>query len=519
MNVAQILCDRAASSGDQPAIIDYPRGQVRTTSFRELADAAAQAAGQLQAAGLRPGDAVLVLVPMSAELYIALSALFRLGLVAMFLDPSAGRKHIDSCCALNPPQAFIGSPAAQALRCLSPGLRRIPRKFTTRGFIPGARRLIAPGFTGAVPPLAPCTATTPALIRFTSGSTAEPKAAVRTHGFLREQQRVIERSLGLQPGEVDFSTLPIFVLANLASGVTSILPNADLRAPARVNPVPVLQQFQRHRPDRVSASPALLARLAEHCAATGETLGSLKRVFTGGAPVFPRLLDQLQAMAPAAEIVAVYGSTEAEPIAKISLNEITAQDRQGMLSGRGLLSGFPDPDIQLRILREGARGMDGAVSANAFGAASLSPGEFGEIVVNGPHVQPGYLNGIGDAETKLSVDGRTWHKTGDAGYLDERGRVWLLGRSRERIQDAAGVIYPFQVECAAQQDPAVRRSALIAWQGQRWLVVEAVQGLTPQDLTARLAWARLDQIRFVRRIPVDQRHNAKVDYPALRRML
>ena len=78
------------------------------------------------------------------------------------------------------------------------------------------------------------------------------------------------------------------------------------------------------------------------------TLPTLKKLFTGGAPVFPRALDQMKEMAPAADIVAVYGSTEAEPIAHVSRQEIKPEDFAAMIGGRGLLAGFPVTAIQMR---------------------------------------------------------------------------------------------------------------------------------------------------------------------------
>jgi acyl-CoA synthetase (AMP-forming)/AMP-acid ligase II len=519
MNAAHLLSERAASCGTRSAIIDGSSGCERTMSFGELELAAACAATRLRAAGLQPGDAVLVLVPMSVELYIALNALFRSGLVAMFLDPSAGRKHIESCCAMNPPKAFIGSPQAHWLRFISPALRRISVKFTTGRPTLGARSLLSGAAVAKAHGIEPCPAETPALIRFTSGSTGQPKAAVRTHGFLQEQQRVIEKSLRLTAGEVDLATLPIFVLANLASGVTSVIPDANLRAPGAVDPAPVLRQIRRHRPQRVSASPAFLECLADFCAHTFQRLKSFQNIYTGGAPVFPHLLDKFQAMSPDADIVAVYGSTEAEPIAQISRREISDADREAMWNGRGLLAGFPDKAIQLRILREADRECIGPLTAVEFEAVCQRRGEPGQIVVSGPHVQPGYLHGLGDHETKLRVNETTWHQTGDAGYLDPDGRLWLLGRSKARIHDEHGTLYPFQAECAAHRDPGVRRAAMVAQRGERLLAIESRTGVNIHDLTKRLTRLGIHRVQIVRRLPVDKRHNAKIDYAELRRIL
>jgi acyl-CoA synthetase (AMP-forming)/AMP-acid ligase II len=142
-------------------------------------------------------------------------------------------------------------------------------------------------------------------------------------------------------------------------------------------------------------------------------------------------------------------------------------------------------------------------------------------VVSGDHVLSGYLDGAGDEETKIKDDDRIWHRTGDAGYFDRHGRLWLLGRSAHRVSDDAGELYPFAVEAAASDVPGVARSAFVRHRGRRVLVVEPDRDLPlpRQQLMSRLAWARLADVQIVERIPVDKRHNAKVDYPALRALL
>jgi len=518
MNISELLWTRATTCPEAAAIIETRHGRSRALAFAELERASAQAAALLHRAGLRPGDAVLVFHPMSAELYIAIAAIFRLGLVAMFLDPSSGKEHIDRCCAIGRPQGLIASSKAHLLRLLSPALRRIPCKFAIGFPVPGAVPWTDTAGLPPIPQSHPCPAETPALLTFTSGSTGQPKAAVRTHGFLMDQHRVLEESLGLTPGEVDLATLPIFVLANLACGVTALIPDADLRRPGSIDPGPLAAQIEANRPTRAAASPALLECLADYCLQRGVTLSSFKKIFTGGGPVFPHLLAKLQSIAPQAEIIAVYGSTEAEPIAQITYRAMKVEDIAAMLGGRGLLAGNPVPAIQLRILRHQWGRPVGPYTETIFAADCLEPGQTGEIVVRGSHVLPGYLNGNSDEESKFTVDGKRWHRTGDAGYLDDRGRLWLLGRCAARIEDVHGTLHPFAVECAAYQDPGVRRAAVISHSGRRVLALELHDGGMNMDLAAlkrALAWAHIDEIQVHRSIPVDKRHNAKIDYPAL----
>jgi acyl-CoA synthetase (AMP-forming)/AMP-acid ligase II len=520
MNLAEILLRHAAERPKAPAVLEEAWGRrTRVTTFAGLNEAAARAATLLWRSGLRPGDAVLVFHPMSAELYVALLAIFRLKLVAMFLDPSAGADHMGRCCALHEPRALLASNKAHLLRIWVPALRRIPVKFSVgRLPVPGARPWSHYRGVPRHDDLLPCEADTPALLTFTSGSTGQPKAAVRTHGFLLAQHRTLERSLRLRPGEIDLTTLPIFLLANLASGVTSVVPDADLRYPGAIDAALVFAQVERHRPVSSTASPAFFERLARYAAAQDKSLPSFRKLFTGGAPVFPRLLDQMQRMTPQAEVVSVYGSTEAEPMAHAALHEMGADDRKAMLAGGGLLVGAPVEGLQLRVVRDRWGTPLCRMSAAEFDAERLPEGKAGEIVVSGAHVLPGYLHGQGDEETKFKVNGTTWHRTGDAGYLDGRGRLWLLGRCVARIEDEHGTLYPFAAEAAAYTEPNVRRAALIAMHNKRVLAVELYDtraGLDPDEMRRRLDWAHVDVVHVCPHVPVDKRHNAKIDYPRL----
>ena len=518
MNIARVLGERVATDGDRTAIVDNSRGANRTVTFAGMDAAASRIAARFHASGLRPGDAVLLLQPVSAELYILFTAILRSGLVAVFIDPAAGREHIELCCAAHPPKAFVGCARAHWLRLVSPAIRRIPLKFSVGVPVPGARRLDHrdPGATRDA--VEDCPADSPAIIRFTSGSTGRPKAAVRSHGFLLAQHRVIERSFALVPGELDLVTMPMFVLSNLAAGVASLIPRADLRSPGSIPPASLLRDIRTYRPGRIGASPALLENLADHCAERGIRLGDFRKILTGGAPVFPGLLDKLADVAPNAGIKAVYGSTEAEPIALLDRREVSPEDRAGMAAGRGLLAGFPDEATRVCILRAGFEPRRSPMTEESFRMATAPGGEPGEVVVAGPHVQPTGREGDAAGDAGLRVAGTVWHRTGDAGYLDGRGRLWLLGRCGARISDGHGILHPFQVECVAHGHPGVRRAALLSHQGRRVLAIEAKGPVDAGELKSRLGWAFVDAVRIVSRIPVDKRHNAKIDYPALREM-
>jgi acyl-CoA synthetase (AMP-forming)/AMP-acid ligase II len=522
MNLGELLTQLARERPDAVALVDERAGRagLRRVTFAALEREVAAAAGWLRARGLQRGDAVLVFVPMSAELYVALLAMFRLGCVALFLDPSAGREHLERCCTRWAPAALLAISKAHLLRLRSSALRRIPTKIAVGPWIPGARRWLG----GAGPePVTTSAALSedPALVTFTSGSTGVPKAAVRTHAFLLAQYRALAPNIELVAGEVDLATLPVFTLANLAAGVTTVIPAVDLRRPGAVDAAALFGQIERQGVTRITAAPAFFERLIAYGRESGRTLPAIRKIHTGGAPVFPRLLESLREIAPQAAIVAVYGSTEAEPIAHLAVDEIQPGDREAMTAGRGLLAGLTVPEIRLRVVQDRWGEPRRDLTAAGLNAETAPPETAGEIIVTGEHVLPGYLGGLGDEETKFRVDGEVWHRTGDAGRIDAEGRLWLLGRCAARIDDAHGRLYAFGVECAAMAFAEVRRAAVLAYGGRRVLFLEApsAAGDLPERVRTAVGWAHLDAVRVIARLPVDARHNSKIDYVALRRQL
>lgn len=522
MNITEILKQHAELTPDAIAIVDHFGGRHRQISYRKLDRLVGRTAALLGQSGLKAGDTVLLFHPMSIELYTSLAAVLHCGLTAMFVDPSAGRRYIDRCCELLPPTAMIASSKAHALRMTSSALRRIPRKWSIGWPVPWTQRLEKATRCVEDAPVHACPPETPALVSFTSGSTGAPKANIRSHGFLLAQHEAIEKNLTLKRGEIELVTMPIFVLANLASGVTSIIANADLRHPARINAEPVLNQIQRNHANRITASPAFFERIIERCEASDSRLRSLDKIFTGGGPVSPRLLERLADVAPQAEIMVVYGSTEAEPISTVTTAQMTPHDRLAMNDGKGLLVGKPVDSLDVRIIDDVWGRAVGSMDPERFGVICRSPGQAGEIVVSGKHVLSGYLDPKTVSENKFQVGDVVWHRTGDAGYFDQEHRLWLLGRCAARVDDKHGELYPLGVEQAAMRHACVGQAALVSHRGQRVLAVTLRDAGAKPDLASllkSLSFANVDSIRILKRLPVDQRHNSKIDYQALQQCL
>lgn len=523
-NLAATLHTRAGAHPGRAAIIetDQRSGRDRVWSYGELATTAARIAVALRSRDLLPGDAVLVLQPMSGELYAFLIGAWQAGLVCLFVDPSQGGGHLTACCRRWRPRAVFGVSAAHWFSFIIPELRRDIVRLRTRGWAPFATswsRLLATAANSASPAadISPATPDTPALVTFTSGSTGQPKAIVRTHGFLHAQHTAIAEAIALRDDETDLTTLPIFLLANLGTGLTSIIPAGNISRPGSIDPTPIADQLNRHPTvSRGGASPAFWMRLAASSAGRS-TLARLRSVYTGGGPLWPDELTALGTASPTTKVICVYGSTEAEPIAEIDAAEALAAPESAQL----LPGGHIRPEIHCVVLRDRWGSPRPALTAATFAAETCAPGEIGEIVVSGPHVVSGYLGGEGDNETKFRVDGQIWHRTGDAGLLDAKGRLWLAGRCAGRVTHNMRTLYPSQVEVPLRSVPRVRRSALLDYKGSALVVLEADTYVAETAARTQLARAGLSDLPFRRlpRLPLDRRHNAKIDYTALRRLL
>ena len=343
MNLVAILHDRARTTPDAIAIRDVVDGTDRAITYRELSRRVAAGAAFLEREGLKPGDTVLLVHPIRIELYEVLLAVFHAGMTAMLVDPSADRAFIEACCRRRVPDAYFGSPKAHLLRLAIPALRKVRRAVHCGGWVPFSR---AWSTSGEPAPPAEVPGDAPALLTFTSGSTGAPKAAVRTHQFLRAQYRSLSRALELTDGDVDLVTLPVFVLANLAAGVTSVIADTDLRVPGQADAGRIRSQCARLEVTRCTASPAFFEALLAH----PEGPPSFQVVHTGGGPVFLDLLDRLQHALPEARVMALYGSTEAEPIADQPTAILTTEDRTRASGGGGLPAGLPVEDVDLLIL-------------------------------------------------------------------------------------------------------------------------------------------------------------------------
>jgi acyl-CoA synthetase (AMP-forming)/AMP-acid ligase II len=535
VNIAASLQQRARAQGNLLAITE-PHGCERPEpplyrhfTYRELDEESNRLARGLEGVGIRRGVRTVLMVRPSLEFFALTFALFKVGAVIVFIDPGMGVKNLGRCLEEAAPEAFIGIPRAHLGRLLFGWARRSIRTCVTVGprlgwggyTLAGLRRRAGDKTTPVMAELAPeemCA------LLFTSGSTGVAKGVVYTHRIFNAQVEALRQMYGIEPGEIDLATFPLFALFAPALGMTAVIPEMDATRPGQVDPHKILGAIHHFKVTNLFGSPALLRRVGDFAAARGITLPSLRRVLSAGAPVPWQVLERFTSLLPeGVDVHTPYGATEALPVCTIGSSTILNETRHATARGAGVCVGRPVEGINLKIIRI----MDEPIPV--WGDDLVLPaGQVGEIAVQGLVVTASYhARPEQTALAKISdpARGGFYHRMGDLGYLDEEGRVWFCGRKSQRVQTASGPLYTIPCEGIFNTHPVVRRSALVGvpagGASEPVLCVEPHKELSGRERervrAELLQMAAGNEItRAIRRIlfhpgfPVDVRHNAKI---------
>ncbi len=470
-------------------------------SFGDLLQAVEQTAAQLKAQGLGPGDRVLVFVPMGINLYRVVLALFKIGAAAVFLDEWVSWQRMTLCCQLADCRGFIGVWKARVMGWFAGPVRRISVKPSLSGY-----QNYAPD-----PDIYTAKADHPALITFTTGSTGTPKAALRSHSFLRQQFEVLREELNPQPGDVNMTVLPIVLLINLGAGATSVIAAFKASQPDALDAGLVTRQMTRYGVRCLTASPFFVRKIAEYCLDHSLEIPTLTSIFTGGAPVFPAEAAILTQAFPATTIRIAYGSTEAEPISTIEAAEVAGA--AGQNQPEALPVGRINGHIAVKIIPVSDQSLEWTTENPLV---ECLPGEVGEIVVAGPHVLAAYYNNP-EALRRQKIyapNGTVWHRTGDSGFLKNGNQLYLTGRCSTLFVHLGRLICPFLYEGWLQQLPGVAIGTVLGREGRMVFCVEMQPNAEQTDVRQAIAALHIldSDIRFVEKIPRDPRHHSKIDY-------
>lgn len=526
---------------DRAAVINVSRTpwgstRVKTTDFKTVSDRAEGLAVGLREIGIGEGTLCSYMIPPGEDAMVVALALWRVGAVLVGIEPySHGLRPVAKSLSRVGPTVFFGTPEAHLARAaFGWGRGTVKTSIVVGGpKLPGIRSLSS--LERPVPENPQTTevaADAPMLIGFTTGSTGSPKPMVMTKENVSAMIRGVMGQWKLDSyGEIiDMPTFPIFWIVGLSHGGTTIVPPMDfaLHGPGDANPAAIADAIRTQGVVSMFASPALLTNLTEYCAKEGLTLPSIRRIISGGAEIQGPLYAAMRPVIVNGELYSNYGATEALPVAEIDGETVLGETWALSEAGAGLCVGFPLPGVEAKIIE-----IDDEDIATIDDAKELGVGEIGELIVRSPHVSAYYYKAEKDMAANKISDGDTrWQRLGDTGYLDEKGRIWVCGRRSHRVLNRDGVWYALRCEFVFNTHPDVVRTALIGPTGdggepRPTICVE----LRPeaQDRRAQveadlreLAQAHdstrgIDSFIFLKKLPVDKRHNAKIDRPALAR--
>jgi len=488
------LAMQARSSPQKTALI----WEGEPWTYRQLDERVSRLAAQLGAAGIKPGQRVGVLLPNSPVYIETIHALARLGAVLVPLNTRLMPEELNAqlrragctgllCSQSTRSQAEAACPENCSLILLEE-LREIP--------MPGdALREFRPN------PQAQ-DAGTVQMIVFTSGTTGEPKGAMLTRGNLLWSALGSAFRLGVQPHDRWLLCMPLCHVGGLSIVLRSCLYGTTIVLHECFNPEAVAKSLERDGITLLSLVPTMLHRLLD---VWGDRPPppSLRVALIGGAATPPKLLERaLEARWP---IALTYGLTEAASQVATAPPELV-QTKPGTV-------GKPLPFTELTIGNEQGRDAD--------------VGEVGEILVRGPTVMRGYVN---DPEgTRRAIGEEGWLRTGDLGYLDEDGDLWVVGRRDERIVTGGENVYPQEVERVLLAHPDVEEVCVVSVPDEEWgervaaaVVLKEGSSLQLEELIAfckgRLAGYKCPRVLHVMeelpRTPL-----GKVDREALKRVL
>lgn len=283
----------------------------------------------------------------------------------------------------------------------------------------------------------------PAMILYTSGTTGKPKGALLTHGNITWNCINTIVDMDLNRNDVALMISPLFHVASLDMGLLPmLLKGATVVLYAKFDPARVLDLIREHRVTTLNGVPTTFQLLCEHPGWETADLGSLDKITCGGSAIPRRVLDAYEDRGIG--FTSCYGMTETAPGATMLPVE-RSREKAGS-------AGLPHFFTDVRI----ADPMGGAVA----------PGEVGEIQISGPNVIKEYWDRP-DATAGSYADSH-WFRSGDMGYRDQEGFLFVSDRLKDMIISGGENIYPAEVEAVISEHSAVGSVAVIGVPDDKW---------------------------------------------------
>ncbi|MFA7594930.1 MAG: AMP-binding protein [Novosphingobium sp.] len=436
-NRATHLLARAAETPEATALIfdGLP------ISYAQLAAQARDAMDGLAALGIGRSDRVGLWISSTPDFIVAQQALFLLGAVVTPLNilyRAQDVEHAVACCDLGRivTTGDLAATLADAPPCPLIAIDLASDQGDIRSL---------PQAVNSAPP---CDAAADlgedelAMLLLTSATTGKAKGVMLSLANLAANYDRTPGWLGIDRQSVILCALPLYNTFGLNQGINAMLvTGCTMVLLPRFDAGKCIAAIAQHRCTFLPAVPTMLQKIVDHPAATAETLGSLRTIMTGGAPVPSFLLQRLLELAPDVVLLTGYGLTEASAL--VTLTQVCL-GRNGRIERERSIGRVLD-GIDLAIIDEAGR--------------EQPIGTTGEIAVRGPNVMMGYYQA--PQETAAALQGQ-WLRTGDIGYIDSQGYAFIVDRKKDVIIRGGQNIYPADIEEVLYQFPGIAEAAVVA---------------------------------------------------------
>jgi fatty-acyl-CoA synthase len=469
LNPVPLITGFSKRQPDHPALVS----EERSVTYAELLAETARMAAGLRAAGVSEGGRVGYLGLNSIELLVTYLATAWLGGVFVpmnfRLSPPEIADLIDDCGLA----VLVADPALAAALDHAPGGLDVQHLVLsapndTQVFVhewtPLADFI---GSSDVAGPVIPRAEDDLAVLMYTSGTTGKPKGVMLTHGNIWWNQVNVDSSLDTRADDVNLAIAPLFHIGALNSFTLRTLTRGGTTLVRRgFDAASALEDIERFGVTTFFAVPTMFAQIAREARFADADLGTLRAVVVAAAPVPPSVIETWSARGVAVQ--QAWGLTETAPFATWVPLERTL-DKLGS-------AGIPMPFTEVCVLDLETR------------TPVVEPGRSGELAVRGPNVVAGYWSN--EAATRAAFTDDGWFLTGDIGYADDEGFIFIIDRLKDMIITGGENVYPAEVERVLAEHPMLVDNAIVGAADERWgeAVVAVVSIVDGMDVT-------LDEIR------------------------
>ncbi|MBY0223158.1 class I adenylate-forming enzyme family protein [Sporosarcina aquimarina] len=434
MNIGSVLRSRAIMMGEK---VGFIHGDTKIT-FEEMNERANSFSEYLQEIGLSKGDTMAILCKNNEQAIAAFFGAAKIGVISVMVNWRLGKEELQYILSHSEAKLIVYDEVFQTT------IEDLKKMIPASHYISSST---SPSFSSVWgqktrEPIYETTGNDPILIMYTSGTTGKPKGALLSHNNLLATSIGLSHTIDWRESDKFLMVAPFFHIGGLAPLITNVHTGAAMILMEDFNPTAAWKLIESERITTMMTVPAMLTFLLKTYPAVSADISSLRNITCGASAVPAPLILQFREMG--IPVQQVYGITEYA--GAVTLWKETQHPDKYDSMGKPVMHGT------LRI-------------ADTDSKETLPNGEIGEIIIGGPQVFVGYYKNE-EAYMSTVIDGE-FH-TGDIGYIDEQGFLYVVDRLKDLIISGGENIYSSELEQTLAQHPAVADVAVVGVVNEQW---------------------------------------------------